>query len=202
MLINLLPLIRSAPGLRRVVILGGGSYEGPLYPDDFPAMHVPLLRIRGHLCTLTTLGIEAVARNAPEVSFVDDFPGAVDTPFSSHVQGVFGVLLRTYFFLFAWLICVPIVECGERHVYFATSERFPAKEAGRGGGVPIEEGLEVAKGSDGEVGSGVYSVGWDGESASPKVWKLLARYREEGIVDRIWAHVNSEFARIARQDSN
>lgn len=202
MLINLLPLIRLAAKLRRVVVIGGGGYEGPLYPDDFAAVHVPLLDIRGHLCTLSTLALEGVARTAPDVSFVNDFPGAVDTPFSSHVKGILGVVLRMYFFLFGWLICVPIVECGERHVYFATSKRFPAKkEVGPGGGVPVED-VEVAKGSDGEVGSGVYSVGWDGESASPKVWKLLAQYREEGMVDRVWAHVNSEFAKVMRQDSN
>jgi len=39
-------------------------------------------------------------------------------------------------------------------------------------------------------------VGWDGESASPKVWKLLARMREDGMVERVWEHVQSECRRI------
>lgn len=73
--INLLPLIQHAPGLRRVVTVAGGSLEGCIDPTDFPAIRVPFFRLRGHLTTLITLGLEAIARTSPEVSFIHYGPG-------------------------------------------------------------------------------------------------------------------------------
>jgi hypothetical protein len=58
----------------------------------------------------------------------------------------------------------------------------------------------VARGTTGEVGSGVYSICWDGASASPTVEKLLAGYRDKGMVEEIWRHTESEFKRITEQD--
>lgn len=52
-------------------------------------------------------------------------------------------------------------------------------------------------GTDGKKSSGVYSVDWDGESASGDVLELLAEYREKGMVDKVWQHLEEEFARIS-----
>jgi len=108
------------------------------------------------------------------------------------MEGFMGVVMRMYFWLAGRWICVPLKECGERHLWLATSGRFP----GRG----EAEGKDGARGSDGVVGSGVYSVGWDGESAGDKVVELLAKYREEGMVERVWEHAEGEFKRITRQN--
>jgi hypothetical protein len=94
---TLLLLLQAATALRRVVIVGGGGYEGPLDPTDFQARRIPLTQIRGHLTTLISLGLEAVARTAPDVSFVHNFPGAVKTALFSRMEGVRGVVMRTYF---------------------------------------------------------------------------------------------------------
>jgi hypothetical protein len=194
---NLLPLIQAAPDLRRIVDCGCGTHEGNIYPEDFPALKLSLFAIRGHLCMLKTLALEAVANKSPGVSLITNFPGAVATPFLQHITGPIGVIMRFYFRLFGWLICVPVEECGERQLYYMTSARFPARDGiGSSNGVLTKDGVEVANGTDGKRGSGVYSIGWDGESASPKVWKLLARYREEGMVIKVQQHAESEYDRV------
>jgi hypothetical protein len=194
-----MPLIKHAPSLRRVVTVGGGTLEGPIDPTDFPALRVPLLQIRKHLTTLITLGLEAVARTAPEISFVHDYPGTVNTPLMNHATGVHGVLVRAYIRLLGRWICVPIEESGERHLFLITSARFPPaiKE---GAWVQLGDGVGVAVGTTGETGSGVYSVGWDCESASPAVIELLAVLREKGMMDEIWRHTEGEYKRITAMD--
>ena len=69
-----------------------------------------------------------------------------------------------------------------------------------GSGVPIGDGVDLARGTTGKVGSGVYSVEWDGESASTAVEKLLAGYRSERMVEEIWRHAESIFDRVTRQE--
>ncbi|KAK9241715.1 hypothetical protein V1506DRAFT_574791 [Lipomyces tetrasporus] len=192
---NLLPTIQASTALRRIVYVAGGGNEGPLDHTDFPALRVPLAALRGHLCSLVTLGLEAVARTAPDVSFVHDYPGTVRTTLLSRMKGLRGVVIRTYAFVLGWWVCVPLEESGERHLYLATSARFPA--AGKGVlSVPLGEGEEVAVGSTGEVGGGMYSVGWDGESASEGVRELLKGLRETGMVEEVWKHTEGEFKRI------
>ena len=132
------------------------------------------------------------------MSFVHDDPGAVKTKLFDRVEGIFGMLMRAFVFVFGYWMCVPIEECGERQLYLATSARYPPASGGSEGssGVALGDGVDVARGTDGEVGSGVYSVEWDGTSASANVQKLLARYRDEGMVEKIREHTESEFNRI------
>ncbi|KAK7755841.1 hypothetical protein SLS62_002127 [Diatrype stigma] len=182
---NLLPLLQKATSLRRIVTVGGGGYEGAIDTTDFQALRVPLPELRSHLITLITLGLEAVARTAPEVSIVHDYPGTVKTPL---LKDLSEEMLRDTVF-------VPLEECGERHVYLATSAKYPP---GSGGsvGVPLGDGLEVASGSTGEPGNGIYSVGQDGEGTSLAVQELLADLRGKGVVDAVRHHTEAEFKRI------
>jgi hypothetical protein len=109
--------------------------------------------------------------------------------------------MRIFVFLTGYWLAVPLEECGERHLYFATSARYPAKkdEGGEGFVVELGEGVSVATGTNGEAGSGVYSVQWNGEESRPGVLKVLKGYREEGMVEQIWKHVEGEFERITGQ---
>lgn len=61
--------------------------------------------------------------------------------------------------------------------------------------------VAVARGTNGEIGSGVYSVDLEGESSGPKVQDLLARFREEGLVERFWKHTEEEFRRITGSEA-
>jgi hypothetical protein len=194
---NLLPLLKNAGSFRRVVTVGGGGYEGKLDKSDYPALHVPHSAMKGHLETLITLALEGVAKQAPEVSFIHNSPGTVNTQLFNRIPGVAGWAVRAYLWVVGWWVLLPIEECGERHLFLATSGRFQAAKEGEGRGrVELQGGDGVARGTSGVVGSGVYSVQWNGESASAVVEKLLKEYRDEGTVEEILAHLENEFKRI------
>ncbi|KAL3443350.1 hypothetical protein BJX65DRAFT_285353 [Aspergillus insuetus] len=190
---RLLPLLQAAQGHRRVVTVGGGGFEGPLDTSDFQALHIPLEKLRGHLITLITLGLETVAKSAPEVSFIHDYPGAVDTPLTRTVLSVMNEGAAIDGGSVPDLITAE--ESGERHVYLLTSPRYPAAE-----GVDDKASLggqsEVILGTDGKVGSGVYSIGFEGENATPETLDFLVGLRREGMVERVWKHTEDEFVRI------
>jgi hypothetical protein len=94
-----------------------------------------------------------------------------------------------------WL---PKEECGERHAWLCLSGMFPDKLGQSGNGVGS---AEVAVGVDGDRGSGVYSLDWDGESASHEVVKLLDEYRQQGMVEKVWTDLEKEFVRITGKTS-
>ncbi|KAK3361303.1 hypothetical protein B0T24DRAFT_642937 [Lasiosphaeria ovina] len=202
LIVNLLPLLRTATGLRRVVTVFAGTKEGPIHTDDFATRHVPILAARGHASAIMTLSLEAIAVTAPEVSFVHDFPGPVKTNLGKDVRTPAFIIVGALFKLLWPFIGIPFAEAGDRQLFFATSARYPpARTAGgvvgSADGVPLPEGVEVARGSAGAVGGGVYSTNVDGETLSPKVAQVLARMRDEGVVGKVWAHTEDEFVRIA-----
>lgn len=152
--------------------------------SDFQALRLSLFAARGHIASLLTLRLEAI-----NVSFVHDFPGPVESEIAGDMGGVPAVGMKGFFSAFGRWIYIP----GERHLFLATSERYASRSAedngrGDGDGVQVGDEVDVARRADGESGSGVYSAGWDGESAAPKVEKLLARMRKDGTL--------GEFTRI------
>ena len=58
------------------------------------------------------------------------------------------------------------------------------------------EGVSVARGTDGKVGSGTYSVDYDVTEAGKRVIDLLEKYRTEGMVEIVWKHLQAEMERI------
>ncbi|KAF5694558.1 hypothetical protein FGLOB1_14186 [Fusarium globosum] len=195
--VNLLPLLKKSPSLRRVISVMAGTHEGKLFSDDIAARNIPFTSIhnsRGHMCSALTLSLEALARQAPEVSFIHNFPGSVDTSLIRSGDG-FMMQVMKYWFKVSMTVrrqWLPKEECGERHAWLCLTGRYPDKEGSENG---IKEG-EVAVGTDGNKGSGVYSVDWDGESASVEVVKLLDGFKEEGLVEKVWKDQEKEFIRI------
>ncbi|VUC30452.1 unnamed protein product [Clonostachys rosea] len=187
---SLLPLLKQAPALRRVVTVGGGGHEGNLDPNDFQALRVPVPDLREYLTTLVTLGLEKVARDAPEVSIVHNYPGTVKTPL---LDAIPDEVQKTFTFL-------PLEECGERQVFMATSAKYPPA-SGQDAGVPLVDGVNVAIGTTGEEGRGVYSVGVECESASAAVREKLAGLRDRDMVSQVWRHTQGEFERILEDDN-
>ncbi|EON64514.1 hypothetical protein W97_03747 [Coniosporium apollinis CBS 100218] len=193
---NLLPLLTRAsqatsPSLSRVISVAAGTSEGHFYPADIPALTLGFRAIKGHLCTLMTLALSALAKQAPGVSFVHTNPGVVRTQYITHrVPGLLGAVLSAVTWIAGSWLCVPVAESGERHLWVCTTARFAP------GGVEGVEGAEVAKGTDGKVGSGVYSIDQYGEVAGEKVVKLLEEYRRQGMEDIAWNHTMGEVERI------
>ncbi|KAF4446123.1 hypothetical protein F53441_10186 [Fusarium austroafricanum] len=200
--VNLLPLLKKGQSLRRVITVMAGTHEGKLFDDDIACRNVPFTSIhnsRGHVCSALTLFLQALARQAPEVSFIHNFPGSIDTHLIRSGDG-FMMQVMKYWFKVSMTVkrqWLPKEECGERHAWLCLTGRYPDKMGCENG---VKEG-EVAVGVDGNKGSGVYSVDWDGESASDEVVKLLETHRQEGVLDKLWKDQEAEFVRITGETS-
>ncbi|KAL2868037.1 uncharacterized protein BJX67DRAFT_75032 [Aspergillus lucknowensis] len=189
---NLLPLLQAAPGLRRVVTVFAGGKEGQIDTNDFPGWKLGALAQRGHFASLITLSFETLAKKAPEVSFVHDYPGFVKTDLARGSKGIGAVIVKGVAKVFGPFLNIPIEEAGERHAFYATSSRYqPA--SGDAKGVELVDKVHVGTGTDGKEGSGVYSVHSDGET---KVQGVLAELRKKGVNEKVWEHVEGEFVRV------
>jgi hypothetical protein len=156
--------------------------EGPVDTSDIPARKVSILAQRGHLTSVMTMSLEILAKKAPEVSFIHNFPGSVKTNLIRGGEGAAVATMNVLFKIFDPLIFMSEDECGERHVFLATSAKFPAGTNGdAAAGVPLARGVTVARGTDGITGSGTYSLDSGGESAGDKVVALLAKLRKDGV---------------------
>ncbi len=153
---------------------------------------VPFLQLAN-----TVIGVDDI-----QVSFIHDFPGAVKTNLGKDVKTVQMALLTAVFKVIGPLVTIPFDEAGERQLFVATSARFPPRAAaaseggGAAAGVPLAPGVGVARGTDGKPGSGVYSISVEGESARPKEEQLLADYRQNGTLQKVWEHTEGEFIRV------
>jgi hypothetical protein len=202
-IVNLLSNLKQATGLRRVVSVLAGGHEGPIDVTDFQGKGMSMLKIRGHIVSMTDMALEKLAEQAPEVTFINDYPGAVKTGIGRESNTLMVWIMTMVLMIIGPLIYIPIRESGERHLFFATSAKYPPRvrldaAVEDSAGVPLSEGVEVATGTDGKVGSGVYSIHWSGEHAGPKVVKLLAGLREEGMAENVWQHTIGEFDRITK----
>ncbi|OIW32954.1 NAD(P)-binding protein [Coniochaeta ligniaria NRRL 30616] len=199
-MLNLLPLLRAATGLRRVVSVFAGTFEGPVFPDDWQARSVPMSKSRGHMTSMITMAHLKLAEQAPEVAFVQNYPGAVKTSLLRGDEGFAMQIMAVVFPVLRLMRVFPPVsaqECGERQTYYCTSGMYPAAHSGKGvAGVPLVDGVNVAPGVDGKIGSGVYSVEWDGEGGKRETEKFIREHREAGLVDKLWEHTIGEFERI------
>lgn len=179
--VNLLPLIQSAPALRRVVTVFAGGKEGPIVTDDFPGWKLSASAGRGHFASMLTLSFEVLAKRVPEVSFVHDYPGFVKTDLARGTKGVVMAVVKGLFEVIGPFLNIPNGEVGERQTFFATSARFPPTYGDANDVLPAEQ-VGIAVGTDGKVGSGVYSVHLDGEV---KVQKILCELRKNGSIDKL-----------------
>ncbi|KAI9825350.1 MAG: hypothetical protein M1826_007028 [Phylliscum demangeonii] len=212
---QLLPVLSAAQPAARVVNIHGAGKEGRMDEDDLELRRSFSLRSSGiHTCTMNTLAMTELAPGYPTVSFIHAFPGVVLTGGFDRLAEHWPALLRVLFLRLAVPLVrpftVPLEECGERHLFLATSARYPPKvvggveEDGDGkgdgkegkalAGVPMPAGVEVAQGADGSPGSGCYMLGVDGEPVGDRA--LLDDYRARGMGKTVWAHTQTVFDRV------
>lgn len=99
--------------------------EGPVSINDFQGRKVPVLSARGHASSLVTLSLEALAKKAPNVTFIHDFPGPVKSNFLRGGQGAAIFILNGVFKVISPMMSFySNQECGERHLFLATSARY------------------------------------------------------------------------------
>ncbi|TKA23141.1 hypothetical protein B0A50_07171 [Salinomyces thailandicus] len=103
---QLLPLIRQANGLRRVVTTFGATFEGDINMSDFQGTDLsPPAKMR-HTAAITTLALEAHQAAAPELSLVHNFPGAVKSGFNVFFPG--GWSVKRFFLGYTFLAAFPL----------------------------------------------------------------------------------------------
>lgn len=196
-ILNLLPLLQNASSLRRVVSVAAATLEGPIDTDNMTAQGFPLRQRRDQMSSIQTLLLEEAARRAPDVSFVHNLPGLVKGGITRDAEGLGMNVLIALTRLLEPFLQTPPTECGERQLFLATSGMFPPSRGGAAmAGVPFNGEMESAIGSNGEKGSGVYSVNQRCDSASPRVVTLLSQFRKDGTAQMVWQYVAADFKRI------
>ncbi len=193
----LLPALQRASGLKRVVSVFAAGYEGPFDESDwadYGSKHP--IQARGHFASMITMAHNVLAKRAPDVSFIHNYPGAVKTNFGKDAKGVM-VAVRTALVLLGPLFLKyrSIEESSVVQIYGATSAAFPPAD-GAAAGVALPEGMSVSVGADGKAGSGSYNLNAMCERASDAVEKRLAEARKSGVEDRLWEHLVGEIKDI------
>lgn len=200
-ILNLLPLLRKADHLRRVVSVGAATCEGSIDLNNIPGVGLSLLPWRNQIASIQTLLLEEMAKRAPEVSFIHTVPGVVKSGILRDAEGT-GMAIRIAISkLLMPLIATSPAESGERHAFVATSAVYPPGQQTSTSciGVPLQ-GLMTARGTDGKEGSGVYSISNKCEVASQKVEELLATFRKDGTAKKVWDYFAADFKRIMGVD--
>ncbi len=197
---NLLPLLSSSPSSRIISIHGAGK-EGRLNEADLELKHNFSLRTAAmHTATMNTLALAEIASSHPTISCVHVFPGVVITNAWAILAEEWYAPLRLLFMRvvvpFMELFTVSLQESGERHLFHATSARYPAvgMRDPPNSGVALPKGVEVARGWDQREGSGFYCLNWNGETVGDE--NLFEEYRKKEMGKKIWDHTQEIFDRV------
>lgn len=195
--LGLLPALQRASGLKRVVSVYAAGYEGPFDETNWAeyASKRPIMA-RGHLASMITMAHNVLARKAPDVSFIHNYPGAVKTSFGRDAKGVM-VVVRMALVVLApiFLKYRRVEESAVLQLYGATSAAFPPA-TGDAAGVPLPTGATISAGTDGRTGSGTYNISDTCERVSKAVESRLSEAKVGGAEDRLWAHLLDEILQI------
>jgi NAD(P)-dependent dehydrogenase (short-subunit alcohol dehydrogenase family) len=197
---NLLPLLEAAesqPG--RVVSVLGGGFEGNINADDLDLKHgYNIVSCAMHSVTMTSLAMEHLAASQ-RASFVHVFPGLVGT--NIYTNSFLPPLAAVYNYGM-WPLMYPfsvnIEESGQRHLFHATSEHYPANTIDRSDATATRDGDRAAMGSNGVLGSGAYLMNWKGETSA--AGKKMQRLRAQGMAQKVWKHTTELLDRTVRGD--
>ena len=153
-----------------------------------------------HTSTMNTLALAEIADTHPTISCVHIFPGVVMTKAFVTFAEDWALPLRVFFVhvmipIFK-LFTTSLEESGQRHLFHATSARFPPAgvRGSPGAGVAMPKGMVVAKGENGREGTGCYLLGFDGETVGDQ--RILDGYRKRDYGKKIWEHTQEVFDRV------
>lgn len=198
---RLLPLLSTSSPARVISVLGGG-FEGPITKDDLDLKrNYSVLNCALHSVTMNSLSMEHLASTSgSNTSFIHTFPGIVGTNiYTNSFPTPIAALYNYGVWPFMAPFSVDVEESGERNLFHATSARFPGHDGSENQGVKLGEGNEVATGSDGSAGSGVYLTNWKGETN--EAGKTMQGYREEGMPAKVWKHTEEVLEKASQVPS-
>jgi len=203
-IVNLMPLLQASRRPAHVISVFAAGGEGNLYLDDLSLRdpkHHGMAATRSHVAYLHTFFMEYLATQHPgRLSLVHVFPGLVMTPAFKN-PGV-PVAMKAVFTLFnpiIRLLTTPLAEAGDRILFLASPDRFPAKqttEINSKSSVPTVPGpkVDMVTGSDGVMGGGAYSVDIKGNPVKNE--QSYKNYRGQGVGEKLVAHTLKAFEDI------
>jgi hypothetical protein len=199
---TLLPLLLSSmlPSPTIVSVYAAGS-ESKFHPSDLSLRNLSLYsytQARSHMVYMHTLFFEELqARNEGKLTLVHVFPGLV-----AH-EGFKSKELPTWFRWLFWGVVMPVFgrlitvrheESGERMIGLASGMYWPAiAKDGKSDGSGVGEKIS---GTNGERGSGVYSLNWDGERKFPD--DKYKGFEREELRKKVWEHTMGAFEAIEK----
>lgn len=194
---NLEEAARRGEIARAISVLAAGS-EGDVRIDDLDLRHnFTLHACLAHCVLMTDFMIEQLAEKHPSVSFSHSYPGTVKTGIVNQLTGPVRLAIKVlYAVMTPWILNVK--ESGERHFFQITSQCYRSKD-GRTAGVPAPEDATPMKGSNGEIGSGAYLLDWDCSSTGDE--RLIKKYRDLGLPQKVWDHTMAMFAQAERRNA-
>ncbi|CAK7234282.1 hypothetical protein SBRCBS47491_008895 [Sporothrix bragantina] len=204
-ILNLMPLLQRATSLRRVVTVMAATLEGPIDLDNLAGIGFPLRQRRDQFASAQTLLLEKIQEKIPGadgVGYVHDVPGVVQSGITRDAEGFGMKVLIAVTGLLGPLIRTPIDECAEMHLFYATSARYASSDGNENtNGVSLQDGIEVARGTIGKTGSGVYSINTRGEPGPPRVDEVLANLRGDGTANKLWDTIMAESKKVTGTES-
>ncbi|KAF3931371.1 hypothetical protein ABW20_dc0102908 [Dactylellina cionopaga] len=175
-ILRLMPLLEAStvPAGAHVVSVYAAGNEQKLIADDLSLRHpgnYTFNQCRSQVVFMKRAYFAHLAECHPKVSFAHVYPGLVPGPnFTAPTMPLwFRILWVTMIYPLCRIFRVFNMpdDCGDRVVYIGTSERFPS--SGAENPAPAER---VCEGTNGEKGSGAYSLELGGEkSQNNKHWK-------------------------------
>ncbi|QKX53122.1 uncharacterized protein TRUGW13939_00196 [Talaromyces rugulosus] len=193
-IMRLLPLLLKSNLPPRVVSVYAAGMEAKLFPEDLSLRdlkHFSYSQARSHMVYMHTLFMEALAeQNASKVGLVHIFPGLVLGPaFSSpELPAWFRFMWRFVFVpLFGRFVTVPTEESGARMLSLA-SPRYAPQAATDG---DIKKSEELATGTNGTPGSGVYAL--DSQCESSIKTKAYEKFNKDEMRKKVYDHTISAF---------
>ena len=192
---NLLPLLEAAePQAGRVISVLGGDFEGNIKANDLDLKHnYNVVSCAMHSVIMTSLAMEHLAASH-RASFIHAFPGIVGTNiYTNSFPQPLAALYNYGMWPLMYPFSVDLGESGERHLFHATSERYPARNLEKSGAVAAHKGDRVAMGSNEVLGSGAYLMNWKGETST--AGKKMQRLRAQGMTRRVWEHTTDLLSR-------
>ncbi|KAI6812326.1 hypothetical protein KC342_g17314 [Hortaea werneckii] len=196
-IMNLIPALQRASDegeLSCVITVLAASSEGDVRLDDLDLKHnFTLHACLAHCVVMTDFAMEGFAKKYPGTMFCHLYPGTVKTSIANELTGPVRLAVKVmYAVMTPWILNMK--ESGERHFFQMTNKCYPAAR----GSVSIEspEDFSIMKGSNGEIGSGAYLLDWDSKPAGDE--SVLRKYRELGMLQKVWDHTIAIFQQAER----
>lgn len=185
--LNLMPELTKAGKsheLSRVLTVLAAGSEADIDMDDMDLQkNYTLHACLSHCVMMTDFMMEELAKRYPQTSFSHSYPGTVKSGITNSLTGPIRLGVKVlYSVMTPWIL--NFRESGERHMFQITSSMYKAKDGVAG--IPLNGGLDIAVGMDGQKGSGAYLLDWDGRPAGDMA--ILARYRAKNAGPKIWEH--------------